>query len=275
MDGDERGTASATQHVTVNDTTPPTISAPPDVTTSPDPGLTTATVNPGTPTVSDNVPGATYAGARSDGRPLSAPYPTGTTTITWTATDTAGNTATATQHVTVHDTEPPTITAPADITVPTDPGLPTAHVTAGSPTASDNSGSVSVSGARSDGLQLTAPFPLGTTTITWTATDAAGNTATATQHVTVRDTEPPTITAPTDVTSPTDPGLATAHVATGSPTVHDNAGAVSVTSSRSDGHLLADPFPLDTTTITWTATDAAGTPPRRRSGSPSSMPSRR
>ena len=338
------GTASATQHVTVNDTTPPTITAPPDVTTSPDPGLTTATVNPGTPTVSDNVPGVTYAGARNDGQPLSAPYPTGTTTITWTATDTAGNTATATQHVTVQDTTPPTITAPADVTAPTDPGLATAHVTTGSPTATDNSGSVTVTSSRSDGpfaltdpyplgtttitwtatdgsgnsatatqhitvvdqepptihaqgditvpadsglttahvtvgaptvsdnsgsftvtssrsdcpCALTDPFPLGTTTITWTATDAAGNSATATQHVTVRDTQPPTITAPPDVTSPTDPGLSTAHVATGSPTVADNAGAVSVTSSRSDGRPLTDPFPLGTTTITWTATDGSG-----------------
>jgi len=37
-------------------------------------------------------------------------------------------------------------------------------------------------------------FAVGTTTITWTATDAAGNTTTATQNVTVIDDTPPVIT---------------------------------------------------------------------------------
>ncbi len=36
-------------------------------------------------------------------------------------------------------------------------------------------------------------FPLGETTVTWTATDASGNSATATQKVTVVDTPPPAI----------------------------------------------------------------------------------
>ncbi|HRT97865.1 MAG TPA: C25 family cysteine peptidase, partial [Planctomycetota bacterium] len=45
-----------------------------------------------------------------------------------------------------------------------------------------------------------ALFPLGTTTVTWTCTDAAGNTATATQRVTVRDTTPPVLTLPGTLT---------------------------------------------------------------------------
>ena len=36
-----------------------------------------------------------------------------------------------------------------------------------------------------------ALFPIGVTTVTWTATDASGNTATATQTVTVNDTQAP------------------------------------------------------------------------------------
>ncbi len=43
------------------------------------------------------------------------------------------------------------------------------------------------------GLPAGNLFPLGTTTLTYTATDGAGNTATAAQHVTVRDTTPPAI----------------------------------------------------------------------------------
>ncbi len=44
------------------------------------------------------------------------------------------------------------------------------------------------------------PFALGTTTVSCSASDAAGNTATATFHVTVRDTKPPVVNVPADVT---------------------------------------------------------------------------
>jgi hypothetical protein len=39
---------------------------------------------------------------------------------------------------------------------------------------------------RSDGQRFDAPFPIGTTIITWTARDTSGNTATSTQSVTVK-----------------------------------------------------------------------------------------
>lgn len=49
------------------------------------------------------------SGTRSDGKPLNAPYPVGTTTITWTARDASGNQTSCTQTITVNDTQPPTI----------------------------------------------------------------------------------------------------------------------------------------------------------------------
>jgi len=52
-------------------------------------------------------------GVRSDGQPLNAPYPQGTTTITWTATDQAGNQASCVQTVQVTNQNPiVTITGP-------------------------------------------------------------------------------------------------------------------------------------------------------------------
>jgi len=66
-------------------------------------------VDPGTPTAADNCGTPTVTGVRSDGEALGAPYPKGTTTITWTATDGSGNQASCTQTITVVDNEPPVI----------------------------------------------------------------------------------------------------------------------------------------------------------------------
>ncbi|MGL1888123.1 MAG: HYR domain-containing protein, partial [Reichenbachiella sp.] len=44
----------------------------------------------------------------------------------------------------------------------------------------------------------------GETTVTWTVTDDAGNTATCSQKVTVSDNEDPTITCAADATANTD-----------------------------------------------------------------------
>jgi hypothetical protein len=98
--------------VTVNDTENPVITCPANITVGNDPGLCSAVVNHGTATATDNCPGVTVGGTRSDGQPLNAPYPVGTTTITWKATDANNNMATCQQTITVNDVEPPVITAP-------------------------------------------------------------------------------------------------------------------------------------------------------------------
>ena len=90
----------------------------------------------------------------------------------------------------------------------------------GTATASDNCGTVNVTRSPSGNT-----FPVGTTTITWTATDGAGNTATATQTVTVTDNTSPTITAPSAVTANTDPTSCSATgVALGTPVTGDTSG---------------------------------------------------
>ena len=144
-------------------------------------GTCSAVVNPGAPIATDDAEGVTTSGVRSDGLALDAAYPKGVTTITWTATDADGATASATQTVTVLDEENPLVTAPAAISARTDHGLLTATVNVGTPEAKDNCSEVSAVGARSDGAELSAPFPLGLTTVTWTATDESGNKGSANQ----------------------------------------------------------------------------------------------
>ncbi|MEK9629121.1 MAG: PKD domain-containing protein [Nitrospinota bacterium] len=116
------------------------------------------------------------------------PYPLGSTTVIWEACDAAGNCSTATQTVTVVDTTPPAITT-QDITVeatgPTTP-VDIAAVTS----ATDAVGVVSLTNDNA------GPYPVGSTTVTWTACDGAiptPNCSTETQTVTITDTTPPDI----------------------------------------------------------------------------------
>src|SRR5260221_6722874 len=71
-------------------------------------------------------------------------------------------------------------------------------VALGSPIASDNCPGVAVSN------DAPASFAKGATTVTWTATDAAGNTKTATQIVTVEDHEELNISTALALTVKTD-----------------------------------------------------------------------
>jgi uncharacterized repeat protein (TIGR01451 family) len=109
--GGAGNTATKDVTFTVNDTTAPAISCPANIVRGNDPGTCSATVDPGTATATDNCDSSpTIAGTRSDNQALNAPYPKGTTLITWSATDDAGNTSSCQQSVTVNDTEAPVIT---------------------------------------------------------------------------------------------------------------------------------------------------------------------
>ncbi|HET9250709.1 MAG TPA: HYR domain-containing protein [Candidatus Eisenbacteria bacterium] len=252
------GSASTTFTVTVNDTEAPAITTS-NLTRTNDPGTCAAMLMLDLCTfATDNCGQATVLGTRSDGMALGDAFPVGTTTVTWVATDTAGNSSTATQTVTVTDTQKPVLTAPADLTITTGAdatqcGATIDDTALGTATATDNCGFT----LTRDGIPAGHFFPVGTTTITWTATDPSGNTATATQLVTVADTTPPAITtAALDV--PTGEGLCTATIGSLGTTAADHCGGTTLTGTRSDGAPLGDPFPVGTTTITWVATDLAG-----------------
>jgi hypothetical protein len=142
-----------------------------------------------------------------------------------------------------------TITAPADITVSTDPWLNLAsNLSLGSPTISTENGSGTYS--ISNNAPLT--FPIGTTEITWKATDADGNGATAVQKVTVVDTEKPFIFRMYEISVINDPGQCGAVVPLITPEYYDNSGSVTFTN---DAPAY---FQVGSVLITWTATDRFG-----------------
>jgi hypothetical protein len=178
---------SCTFTVTVNDTQPPSITCPANITVSNDPNQCGAVVNYPAPTVGDNCPGF--------GTPICSPasgsfFPKGTTTVTCSVSDSSGNTATCTFTITVNDTQPPSITCPANITAVTDQTVcpPVGStvcqvVTFPNPVATDNCPGVTVACVPASGTC----FNVGVTTVTCTATDTSGNTATCSFTVTTFD----------------------------------------------------------------------------------------
>ncbi len=172
----------------------------------------------------------------------------GVQTMTVTATDAAGNVGSASVTYTVDNT-PPTITCPANIVVPTDPGKCSAAVNYPSVMATDNCSGVTVATNPPSG----SVFQKGTTTVTATATDASGNTTTCSFTVTVEDKEKPVLNLPADIVNPTDPGQCSA-VVNYTVTATDNCPGVTAVSNPPSGSA----FPKGTTTVIATATDTSG-----------------
>lgn len=143
------------------------------------------------PTTTDNCSG-TITGTTTDAMTY-----TGDTTlvVTWSFADASGNVTTATQNVIIADVSAPSIAAPADVSVVANAaGCTATGVALGTETTSDNcTGTISVTN------DAPTSYPLGNTTVTWTATDVAGNIATATQVVTVTNDMAIAVDAVTDV----------------------------------------------------------------------------
>ena len=171
------------------------------------------------------------------------PYPLGITPVTLTVT--SGNqSAMCRANVTVNDCQPPNLVCPAPQTLEcTGNGSASAVVT---PVASDNCGPVTASCSPGSGS-----FPLGTTPVACSATDGAGNPARCNTTVTVVDTTPPVIVCPPPVTIECT-GNGCGNHTPAPATATDLCGPASV---QNPGPAC---FPLGTTTLVYTATDAAG-----------------
>jgi len=270
--GHRTGSASCTQTVTVNDVTPPVITAT-DSTVSAD-----ANCQAAVPDYSNSVTDNCSCAGNDNSQDCVGQHRITTTqslaagtlvgpgsyTIHLTANDGssnnggAGNTTTKDVVFTVKDTTAPMITCPANITTNTDPGMCSAAVNPGTATATDNCDTnPTVVGTRSDNQPLNALYPKGTTTITWTATDHASpaNQSSCQQTVTVQDHEPPTISCPSNITlEPTCPSGAKATYT--APVGTDNCpGAITTLTA---GGASGSVFPIGTTTVTYTVTDASG-----------------
>ena len=271
-------TASLT--VTLVDTTPPVIVAPPNRTVQAQGVYTPVSIGQATATdifgvsISNDAPTvlnppktvSLNRGTITPNVGLAYIFAVGTTTVTWKAVDGNGNVATATQLITVLDNTPPTITAPPNVTVEATAVLTPVNI--GTPTVTDLF-PVTVTN------DAPAAYAIGVTTVTWTATDSHGNTATAVQQVNVVDTTPPVITAPTNMTVeatavwspvylalPTRSDIFTVYLWNDAPTQPGSMNTKSLTGKPGDvtpnSQAMPYYFALGTTTVTWTAQDSNG-----------------
>ncbi len=114
--------------------------------------------------------------------PSGTQFPVGTTTVTATATDFLNNTANCSFLITVNDNESPVISScPSNITVPANNAGCTAVVNWTVPTATDNCALASLNANFNSG----STFPLGSTSVNYTATDNSGNASVCNFVVTV------------------------------------------------------------------------------------------
>jgi len=159
--------ASCSQTILVNDTTPPVISCPATVTTNTDLGQCTASnVVLGSASATDNC--SSNVTVINNAPTL---FPKGTNAVVWTATDGCGNSAVCTQLVIVVDNQAPTITCPANIVTSADPGQCSKSNVTYTATATDNCANMTLSYNPPSG----STFPIGTTTVYVNATDASAN----------------------------------------------------------------------------------------------------
>ena len=175
-------------------------------------------------------------------------FPITTTTVNCSATDSAVNTVDSFFDIVVQDTTPPTLTVPADITdEATGPDGATVDFDVTATDIVDGDVTPDCDAASGD------TFPVDTTTVTCSATDAALNTSVDSFFdITVEDTTPPTVTVPGDITVTTgDPSGTSVDFDVTATDIVD--GDVTPDCDAASG----DTFPVGTTIVTCSATDAA------------------
>ncbi|MBL7795696.1 MAG: HYR domain-containing protein, partial [Saprospiraceae bacterium] len=150
-------------------------------------------------------------------------------------------------------------------------GITTATATTG---ANGTLSGFALNGATSNWVQGTVPsspitvtsnapstYPIGNTTVTWTATDASGNTETCQQTVTVVDNQAPTLTCPSGSpfarnTDATECNYTVQGTEFNPTAFGDNCPGATVSNSFNNMASLAGAdLPKGSTTITWTVTD--------------------
>lgn len=201
------------------------------------------------PSVSDNCAVASFTSTLPGNITVfpGSTFTLGTNTVTYTALDIYNNVATCVFTITLTDNIPPVINGTLNNISLSAGSNCKAIATWTPPTASDNCSVSSLVSSHFPGQE----FNVGSTVVTYTATDGSGNVTNRTFTVTVQDNTLPVITnCPANITLPLVSGCSRSVTWT-PPSASDNCGMASFTSTVSPGAM----FSLGTTTVTYTAID--------------------
>ena len=193
------------------------------------------------PIASDNCSISSFTSTHPSG----ATFPKGTTTVVYTARDLQGNVSTCSFNVNVVDNTAPVITGcPSNVTVAANSSCK-ANANWTAPTATDNCPNVALTSSHSSN----SLFNLGTTVVTYTATDESNNVSTCSFNVIVVDQTAPVIAGCSDIVADADQSCQ-AKVTWTAPTVTD-CKSFTLTSSHNPGAT----FSIGSTEVTYTAVD--------------------
>jgi len=229
-------TASIEQKITVVDTIFPTLQVPADVVIEAT-SLDQNEVNLGEATSTDN---GEINSITNDAPEF---FPIGETIVTWTTIDSSNNFSSLTQLVSVIDTIAPEILPLEDIILEAS-SVDANIVNLDNPIVSD---------IQDTTIYITTPdlFQIGETIVTWTATDTSGNSASATQTITIVDTTAPELIIPEDITISA--FSLEKQVEVGEAYVNDLGSSILTITNNAPNS-----FPLGDTVVTWNVSDEFG-----------------
>ncbi|MEM9990838.1 MAG: HYR domain-containing protein, partial [Bacteroidota bacterium] len=196
-------------------------------------------------------------------------FPVGTTEVIYIASDTLGFADTCTFNITLRDQEVPTfMNCPVDTLISAEPGACEANFNWTPPTENDNCGIAEITASHTPPFA----FPVGETTVTYTAVDLSGNASNCQFTVRVVDDAAPvftncpdTLMVRSDGTILSDPsGVITAinsmdcenvELSFNTPVATDDCSDAVVTQTDATGLSSGSTFAPGTTTLSYTATD--------------------
>jgi gliding motility-associated-like protein len=240
-------TATCSMVITVEDKTGPILANCPSNTTVNTIAQCTQTVNLSTPTATDGCSGVFSVVSNHP----SSTFSVGTATVVFTATDNAGNTSTCAAIVQVNDATPPVlVNCPAPVVIDAVTNECSQNVVIVGPTATDLCSGVF-------GISSNHPssnYSAGITTVVYTATDDAGNTATCSMTVTVvEDVSPQLFNCPSNIVVSAPANQCAKVVTWSAPLATDGCGNTSftLTSSINSGSI----FLVGASNVIYTVTD--------------------
>ncbi|WP_396184175.1 hypothetical protein, partial [Flavobacterium sp.] len=241
--------SSASQTINVEDTDAPIIAALPVISTISCPAVPQFAQATATDECDSDFT-LTFEDVRTDGD-CAGSY---SITRTWTATDICGNSSTASQTINVIDNIAPVISdLPADSTISCNSGIINrATINFAQATATDECDSdftLTFEDVRTDG-ECTGSYSI---TRTWTATDACGNSSSASQTINVEDTDAPIIAALPVISTISCPAVPQFDQATATDECNSDF-TLTFEDVRTDGECTGS----YSITRTWTATDTCG-----------------